>query len=837
MSSLSLGTSKELFVEVVLPRPLEGTLTYRLCIQHDHSEAQNSLMGAWVIVPLGNEKLLACIWSVHTQSELAGHKLKSVCAILHWIKALPSPLLQLLSALSRYYHVPLGEALNLAMPRWISKSAYILNPDRGLKRESTKQSEFIFEQTQQCLEDLKVYDDLKGLSQWMPLARNAFPFYVEPKEWSFWKKSSSIIELKVPQIQVLPSFKWRKQDSFDQQFKERGTVRELYHLFAVQAEYEHKEILSALSHRQEKTIRKTLRSLLDQGHLELLVSPAHQAFQVTQDSNQTLTIKDHLKPSKIENKAQVPIVLSQEQTDAVHAIQAQKGFAVSLLHGVTGSGKTEVYLELIEALLEQGKQALVLVPEIGLTPQTVARFKQRFSVPIYAWHSKLSPNERIETWHHLSQAKPCILIGARSSLFAPLHNLGIIIVDEAHDASYKQGDGIRYHARDMAILRASFEQCPIVLGTATPSLESMQNAYLGKYRLLELKQRPTGATLPNVKIVDLRKHRAVNQEATAITYILAQAISERLKRGEQSILFLNRRGFSQSIRCVGCGYLFSCPHCQLALPWHLKSQSLECHHCEFKAMAPATCPQCSADTLAHTGRGTERIEQQLLSLFPKAKIARLDQDSSLGPQELHNLMHSDQVDILIGTQMVTKGHDFPRVTLVGVIDADVGVDLPDFRANERSYQLLSQVAGRAGRAQLAGEVIVQTYRPQEERLLAAMSHDYQRFFLYEMTLREVLAYPPFSYLANIRIQGPASEHLDQTLQLLSQYVRNCPLRGRGPSIAPINMSRGQQRWLIVLIAEQRAELHAELNKLKPLLKKQSRLGVRCIIDIDPIDFF
>lgn len=820
MKPSTVDQNQELFVEVVLPRPLEGTLTYRLTT----NIPKDKLIGAWVLVPLGKEKILACIWSVHIESELADHKLKSVLAWLQWLKPLPVTLIQLLSALSKYYLVPLGESLSLAMPRWISKAGHLLNSEISHADSSIMQGELIFETHLKRLEDLPIFDSLQRISQWTPLFKAKLPFYVSAREWSTWKKTTSLIELKVPQSSLDLNYRWRKQKSFSKQIHLRGTIKDIFISFAESSEIDHQDLLKHISHRQELTIKKALRTLLSQGHLKLSV---HSSVPSKQQVDQRINF---------ENSIGKGFTLSDEQQDAVQAIKSHAGFKVSLLHGVTGSGKTEVYLDLIDSLLKQGKQALVLVPEIGLTPQTVERFKKRFSVPIYSWHSQLSPKERIQTWHQLSWAGPCILIGARSALFAPLHHLGVIIVDESHDASYKQGDGIRYNARDMAILRASQEACPVILGTATPSLESMQNAYLGKYQLVELKHRPTGAVMPKVKIVDLKTHKAVSQDATAITYTLAQAIAHRLQRREQSILFLNRRGFSQSIRCVSCGYLFACPQCQSILPWHLQSKGFECHHCDFKAPIPSTCPQCLSPDLSHTGRGTEKIEQQLLSLFPKAKITRLDQDSSLGAQELHQLMHSDQVDILIGTQMVTKGHDFPRVTLVGVIDADVGVDLPDFRASERSFQLLSQVAGRAGRAHLAGEVIVQTYRPQEERLLAAMHHDYQRFFIHEMTLREVLAYPPFSYLASVRIQGPPSEHLKQTLQLISDALSQSPLRVRGPSIAPINTFKGQERWIILLISEQRSTLHAELNKLKPLMKKQTRLNIRCIIDVDPIDF-
>ena len=788
----------ERLVKVALPRPIAESLTYRMI----SSQLDRELVGQWVLAPLGRDQVMGCIMEVTVDESIQMSKIKTISAALHWIPQLPPSLVSLIKYIAQYYHVPIGETLKLVMPRWVSRPGDMINSQRDFPEDDSLRSEH--SSTQLSLEidysqapptsDLIERSILEGslsalkvINHLGPIIQREVPFYIGQKEWVALRESQEIIRLKIPRSLHSPLYSWRLVDSATERpkSKEKVTQEIIAHLSAVES-MEHAELLSSLSSRRALTVKKSLRALLDDQQVELLARPLIEEMSSGEISAHSSA---HLsQPEEAEcRSAERVIELTDEQKLAVEHIEKTEGFSVTLLHGVTGSGKTEVYLEVIEAAIREGKQALVLVPEIGLTPQTVNRFTKRLTCPIYAWHSRLTPKERLQTWRMLTEQRPCVLIGARSALFCPLNSLGVIIVDESHDSSYKQEEGVRYHARDMAVMRGAFEGSTVILGTATPSLESMQNTLCGKYQLVTLCQRPMGASLPTVRVIDLTKSRMITQEATSITNTLAQAISIRLKRGEQTILFLNRRGFSQSVRCVSCGFLFSCPHCLLPLPWHLSSKRLQCHHCDFNAYVPSECPQCYTSSLAPVGRGTERVEQQLHSLFPRANIVRLDQDSELSPEELHSLMNSDRVDILIGTQMVTKGHDFPRVTLVGVIDADVGLDLPDFRANERSYQLLSQVSGRAGRAALSGEVIIQTYRPSEERLLAAISHDYHRFFTYELALREAITYPPFGYLATIRLRGEQGEKLTQALESLSDRLSQCApsVRVRGPVIAPV----------------------------------------------------
>ncbi|MBM4290952.1 MAG: primosomal protein N' [Deltaproteobacteria bacterium] len=532
------------------------------------------------------------------------------------------------------------------------------------------------------------------------------------------------------------------------------------------------------------------------------------------------------------------VTLTQEQRDAVGRVRAAQGYEAFLLHGVTGSGKTEVYLELIAEVLARGQSALVLVPEIGLTPQTIRRFKERLRAPVVAWHSALTGRERLEAWCAAGAGEPAVVVGARSALFTPLPRLGLIVVDEAHDSSYKQGEGVRYHGSDMAVLRAQLEGCPVVLGSATPSLESVHNAHQGKFTLLQLRARPVGVALPAVRVVDMRTARTLERGAPNFSLTLLEALRARLARGEQSILFLNRRGFSQSVRCVSCGLIFKCPACLLPLPWHQRTQRLECHHCDLRAPLPHACPDCGRDdSFAPIGRGTERVEAQLKEAFPNARVERLDRDSDLSPLDLERRMRAGDVDILVGTQMVTKGHDFPRVTLVGVLDADGGLDLPDFRAAERSYQLLSQVAGRAGRADLPGEVLIQTHRPQDELILAAATHDFGRFCAHELRLRQLVGYPPFGHMCALRLEGPPGPELDAALAALAAHAQRVapPVIARGPSPAPIEQLRGRRRFLLLLRAPRRDALHAALRDLCAVGGALPD-ALSWAVDVDPASF-
>ncbi len=468
-----------------------------------------------------------------------------------------------------------------------------------------------------------------------------------------------------------------------------------------------------------------------------------------------------------------------------------------LLHGVTGSGKTEIYLQALAHALEQGKGAIVLVPEISLTPQTVERFKARFSsgklqTLVAVLHSHLSAGERHDEWHKIRQGRARIVIGARSAIFAPVEPLGLIIVDEEHETSYKQEEAPRYHARDVAIMRGQMENAVVVLGSATPSLESFYNCKRGKFTLLELPERVDNQKMPRVRVVDMRQAAHKEKGTPLFSPQLKEAINQRLDRGEQTILFLNRRGYSTSLQCPKCGYVCNCPNCSLALTFHRQEQKLACHICGHVEKVPLVCPneKCKNPAIRFSGTGTQRVEETLAKLFPKARIQRMDADTMKRKDDYRKVLgdfRAGKIDILVGTQMIAKGLHFPNVTLVGIIYADLALHQPDFRAGERTFQLLTQVAGRAGRGDVEGEVFVQAFAPFHPAIQYARRHDFNGFYEQEIEFREQLKYPPVSRVALLTLKGRneekvkfSAEHLKRELE---KTLGSAPVSGAAVDVS------------------------------------------------------
>ncbi len=531
--------------------------------------------------------------------------------------------------------------------------------------------------------------------------------------------------------------------------------------------------------------------------------------------------------------------LSEEQTTAVAAIDAAAGkFVPFLLYGITGSGKTEVYLHTVDHTLRRGQRALVLVPEIGLTPQLVARFRGRFAVPVAVLHSGLSDGERLAAWRSCVSGEARIVLGTRSAVFAPVADLGIIIVDEEHDASFKQHEsGFRYSARDLAILRAQRAGAPIVLGSATPSLETLQNVETGKYTRLSLPRRAGQALPPRAAVIDLREH-AVRQ---GLSTPAVEAIQRHLADDGQVLVFINRRGYSPTLACTACGWIAPCRDCDARLTVHLGASRLRCHHCGADAPLPEKCPQCGYD-VRHVGQGTERVEETLAGLFPDRPIVRLDRDVVRKRGDLEsavNRISSGEARILVGTQMVTKGHDFPSVTLVVVLNADQGLFSTDFRASERVAQTIIQVAGRAGRGTKPGEVLIQTEYPDHPLLRSLLDEGYDGFARAALAERQAANWPPFSQLAALRASAETLETAAEFLRSARQLAR--PQRGveiRGPAPAAMAKRAGRYHAQILLECRERAPLHRTLMDLLPRLEglKPPR-DLRWSLDIDPLDLF
>ena len=528
-------------------------------------------------------------------------------------------------------------------------------------------------------------------------------------------------------------------------------------------------------------------------------------------------------------RAAVEQITTPLRTGASHAF---------LLHGVTASGKTEVYLRAVQAALDAGGSALILVPEIALTPQLVGRFRARLGDTIAVLHSGLTDRQRHAMWSRLRSGERRVAVGARSALFAPLDRLRLLCVDEEQDTSFKQEEGVRYNARDMALLRAARAGAVCVLGSATPSLKSFHALKTGKLTRLSMPERAhEKAVIPSTEIVDLRRIGPGRLGEKLLSLPLCRALEAVLERKEQAILFLNRRGFAPSVACESCGHILGCPSCEVPLTYHVSPRPhVICHYCDYRDRVPERCSECKSPELSYEGIGTERIESALTSAFPSARVARLDRDTGAGlkSEGVLSKMHAGEIDILVGTQMVTKGHDLPRVTLVGVLNADAGLSMPDYQASERTFQLLVQVAGRAGRGDKPGHVLIQTKNPEHPAIALALAHDVPGFVSYGLGDREALGYPPFSRLAMVRVSSLVEAKARAAVQELSQLARkhaDARVEILGPSPAPIARLRSQYRFRFVARATARGPLR---RVLLAVMEARVESGVRVIVDVDPV---
>lgn len=537
--------------------------------------------------------------------------------------------------------------------------------------------------------------------------------------------------------------------------------------------------------------------------------------------------------------------LNAEQQVAVETIlqsvQEQQS-QTYLLEGITGSGKTEVYLQVIAEVLNQGKTAIMLVPEISLTPQMVQRFKSRFGEHVAVMHSGLSQGEKYDEWRKIERGEAEVVVGARSAIFAPIENIGVIIVDEEHEASYKQEETPRYHARDLAIWRSEYHHCPVVLGSATPSLESRARAQKNVYQRLRLTQRANqAATLPTIDVVDMRQE-VENSNVSSFSMSLQEKLQERLEKNEQSVLLLNRRGYSSFVMCRDCGYVLPCPNCDISLTLHMDSKTMKCHYCGHEERIPYRCPNCGQDKIRYYGTGTQKVEEELQTLLPDSRILRMDVDTTRrkgAHEKILRTFGEGQADILLGTQMIAKGLDFPNVTLVGVLNADTALNLPDFRSSERTFQLLTQVSGRAGRAEKPGEVIIQSFNPEHYAIQLAKAQDYEDFYTKEMYIRHRGDYPPYYFTVQITASHPEeNEAAKQMFQIATKLKQGLSPQAilLGPTPNAIMRVNNRYFYQVIIKYKQEPMLQPLLKEILTDTQRATARGLKLSIDAEPMNF-
>ncbi|TSB46359.1 primosomal protein N' [Alkalicoccobacillus porphyridii] len=583
------------------------------------------------------------------------------------------------------------------------------------------------------------------------------------------------------------------------------------------------EVLSAT-----KTTRANLKALIDK----------HLVVEWEQE-----TYRDPLQGVEYKQTPALPLTDEQQQvftpiSESVLNNQSE----TFLLHGVTGSGKTEIYLQTIEQVLNQGKEAIMLVPEISLTPQIVARFKARFGDEVAVMHSGLSTGEKYDEWRRIHRSEVKVVVGARSAVFAPFSKLGLIIMDEEHEMSYKQEDMPRYHTKEVAIKRANYHQCPVILGSATPSLESYARAKKGVYTLLSLKHRVHNRPMPTVEIVDMREElRAGNRSMFSTS--LMEALKTRLERKEQSVLFLNRRGYSTFVMCRDCGYVPQCEHCDISLTYHRSNHSLKCHYCGHEEAMPSVCPECEGEHIRFFGTGTQKVEEELTRVLPEARVIRMDVDTTRtkgAHQKLLDAFGHGEADILLGTQMIAKGLDFPNITLVGVLAADAMLHIPDFRSGERTFQLLEQVSGRAGRHEQPGEVLLQSYTPDHYSIQLVTEHNYEGFFDYEMAQRRTAEYPPYRFMALITVSDPDLPNVIEKSQKIADYLKRTMSKETvvlGPVVSPIARIKDRYRYQCMIKYKNEPRVIEALQQiLRHYLRDTTQGNLQISLDMHPYFF-
>ncbi len=781
--------------DVVLPLPLDQAYTYRVPAE----QADALQVGARVLVPFRNRRLTGVVVGEGPPPEALDFQVKPVHDVLDDVPVCTPGLLDLTKWIADYYVCGWGEALKAVLP-----AGTTVESEHRLARTDAEPGDWAGHDVGRAvLEDVAEHGKTtlaavrKRLGPAVPLSliRRMDADGVLTLETTL---SDEQVQAKTEMhLRFAPAF--RHEDAADDLIeqlrgeKQQAVIRALAG-FRAQGTPEPRQ--ADVVERTDAPY-STIRSLVDKGMIERVEKEVLRS-----------PLDDLPPPDPPPNHDLLPA--QQDALDAITEAVGDTQYGTFLLHGITGSGKTEVYIRALKAVRAQGRTGIILVPEIALTPQTVQRFRSHFAGEIAVLHSQMSRGERYDAWRRLRTGDAAIAIGPRSAVLAPLENLGLIVVDEEHETSYKQFDPApRYHARDVAVMRAHQADAACVLGSATPSLESTMNARWGKYTRLELPERVPDASgqtaaLPDVRVLDLTTQRKKHQLDGALADPLRRAIRERVDRGEQVILLQNRRGYAPVLECEDCGWAPSCGNCSVSLTLHQGAgrRQLRCHYCGHAVRAPHQCPQCGGEAIGQIGVGTQRVEQELEAVVPEATILRMDRDTTSQKHGHHRILRRfrNGADVLLGTQMIAKGLDFGRVTLVGVVDADVGLLFPDFRAEERTFQLLTQVAGRAGRADLKGEVILQTRNPDHPALRHATQHDYEGFVEEELPTRRQFGYPPFGHVATVEFRGPNEDRVERLAVNWTEQLRAQagPVEVMGPEPAFIQRVKKQHRYRTLL---------------------------------------
>ena len=803
------------FCDVALPVPLESVFSYRL-------DGTAPAVGARVLVPFRKERMVGVVTRLHDSPPAV--EIKPVTAVLDEEPALSPALLELGEWIARYYIAPLGEVLRAMLPLVAEfRRAHVLritaSGQQALYQAATGGSSLRSRKpAEEQADELRLLD------------------YLANREEVREATLRSVFPGSRAALASLARKKWIEREDVSAT-RQAGKFVSYVVL--------NQEVMLGRQTEQQRMLLEALRATGGRAPLEAMrvISPSALATLAKRGAvkiERELVEYKHggLKPP---SNAQLELTAAQQAAlQRINAAMTAGKFHVALLHGVTGSGKTAVYLAAMQAALAAGRTAILLVPEIGLTPAAAAHLAEIFGDAVAILHSALTADERAQQWRRIRSGDARIVVGTRSAVFAPVERPALIVVDEEQDSSYKQEETPRYHGRDVAVMRGKIENAVVVLVSATPSLESFYNTQQGRYELIELTERVEQRAMPRVELVDMRQEFQHTGEEQIFSRRLSEEVRARLERGEQAIVLLNRRGYSPVVLCRACGESVQCRDCAITLTYHKRANQLECHYCGYRQAVPRVCPKCGSEHVFFLGSGSEKLEEQLHAEFPRARIGRLDRDTVRRRGDFERVLgafHAGEIDLLVGTQMIAKGHDVHGVTLVGVVGADFALGFPDFRAAERTFQLLTQVAGRAGRGAMAGEVILQTYFPEHYAIQFAAQHDYAGFSEKELRYRKWMNYPPFTAVANVLVR---SSKLDDALKFsgaLGGWLDKNKTKGMrvmGPAAAPLARLMREYRYHFIMKSESRERLNATIRGMLAFAAEKKIPRANVIVDVDPV---